>query len=62
VDGWTKGFTDDRATEVERRRELFMGGESMTRSFCETKRDEKSAERNGTETNDQATTGVMILP
>jgi hypothetical protein len=33
MDGWTKGFTDDRATEVERRRELFMGGESMTRSF-----------------------------
>jgi hypothetical protein len=33
MDGWTKGFKDDRATEVERRRELFMGGESMTRSF-----------------------------
>jgi hypothetical protein len=33
MDGWTKGFTDDRAAEVERRRELFMGGESMTRSF-----------------------------
>jgi hypothetical protein len=32
MDVWIDGLRDDRATDVERRRELFMGGESMPRS------------------------------
>ena len=58
MDGWMGGLTDDRAADVERRRELFivLGVDDSKRG--ETNRGEK----NSVETKCQATIGAMILP
>jgi hypothetical protein len=63
MDGWTDGLPDDRAADMERRRELFMvlGIDDSKRgetNVCETNR----GETNSVDTKCQATTGVMILP
>jgi hypothetical protein len=58
MDGWMDGLTEDRAADVERRRELFivLGIDDSKRG--ETNRGEKDS----VDTKCQAMTGVMILP